>query len=103
MSATRLKPAQSAFSSESVPKWDSLHAVVAHLGGSTERFRQLWIECMDRTAQPPTSSTACTAEEPVQRRLAPYVAVMCLALLFIVVSVQDLAPANAVRNQAITD
>lgn len=91
------------FSGESVPKWDPLEAVVGYLGGGTERFRQLWIECMDGAAEPPAISIARTAEAPVRRRFSPYVAAMCLVLLFIVVSVQDLAPANAFRNQAITD
>jgi hypothetical protein len=91
------------FSGESVPKWDTLDAVVGQLGGSTETFRQLWIACMDSTAQLPPISTTPAAEEPVRRRFSPYVAAMCFVLLFTVVLVQDLAPADAVRNQAITD
>jgi hypothetical protein len=91
------------FSGESVPKWDPLEAVVGHLEGSTERFRQLWIDCMDGAAQPPLTVTTCTAEEPVRQRFSPHFFAICLALLFIVVSVQDLAPNNAARNQAITD
>lgn len=38
------------FNGDFVPKWDPLEAVVAYLGGSTERFRQLWIDCMDGAA-----------------------------------------------------
>jgi hypothetical protein len=91
------------FSGESVPKWDVLEAVVGHLGGSTETFRQLWIACMDRTPQLPTAPTAPSAEETVRPRFSPFVAAMCLAVLFTVVLVQDLAPASALRNQAITD
>jgi transcriptional regulator with XRE-family HTH domain len=91
------------FSGESPPKWDTLDAVVGYLGGSAETFRQLWIACMDRTVQSPPASIAPAAEESVRQRFSPYVAAMCLALLFTIVLVQDLAPTNAVRNQAITD
>ncbi|MBZ4508566.1 helix-turn-helix domain-containing protein [Mycobacterium avium subsp. hominissuis] len=91
------------FSGESVPKWDVLEAVVGYLGGNTEKFRQLWIECMGVGAQPAHTSTTSAAEEPVRRGLTSYVAGACLMLLFIVVSVQGLAPSNASRNQTITD
>ncbi|MBS4730561.1 helix-turn-helix domain-containing protein [Mycobacterium sp. SM1] len=89
------------FSGESVPKWDVLEAVVAHLGGNTEMFRQLWIECMGGGGQP--TAAAAAADESLRRGLASYVAAACFVLLFIVVSVQGLAPASASRNQAITD
>jgi hypothetical protein len=75
------------------PKWDSLDAVVVYLGGDSQRFRQLWIAAM-QAAQPRPSTTA---------PLSLYVAGVGLALVFVVVSVQGIAPAATARNQAITD
>jgi hypothetical protein len=83
-----------------VPKWDSLDAVVSYLGGDAERFRQLWAQAMQE-ASPLTANTP--ARDPGHRQLSPYLAGICLTLLFVIVSAQGVAPAAAARNQAITD
>ncbi|MDM3928675.1 helix-turn-helix domain-containing protein [Mycobacterium intracellulare] len=84
-----------------VPKWDSLEAVVEHLGGDCGRFRQLWIEC--KQAPPAQPSPPAVVAPAARLAFAPAVAGGCLALLFVIVSVQGIAPAATARNQAITD
>lgn len=91
-----------------VPTWDPLEAVVMLLGGDSERFRRLWIASIEKNlspdpVDPPDPVTVPPQDPPPRRSLSLYVSSTCLTLLFIVVSVQGIAPEATLRNQAITD
>lgn len=99
--------------SGALPKWDSLRSIVEHLGGDTDMFRRLWVDCME-PARTPTAAAASAATvaaadattvaaQSESRRLPLYIGAAGLAMLLVVVSAQDVDPTAAQRNQTITD